>query len=170
MIADLEHELGVTVSRDTRARQAFISDLRGYILNDLANGMRNSYEQDVAPSLARSRKPPKDQDAVHAAMLQNNFFKFYSAIRYNAQEMVWRSVIPGIERSLDEVSRKIKNLGGRARGSLTLNPKLTVPENVADLEIHLMPGGYASSDSPLAGAVYDHGLAVFSAGLMGRNL
>lgn len=170
MIADLEHELGVTVSRDTRARQAFISELRGYILNDLASGMRDSYEQDVAPSLARNHKPPKDQDAVHAAMLQNNFFKFYSAIRYNAQEMVWRSVIPGIERSLEDLSRKIKTLSGKAGGSLTLNPKLLVPENVAGLEIHLMPGGYASSDSPLAGAVYDHGVAVFSAGLMGRNL
>jgi len=170
MKLDLGHELEVPTSRDARARQAFVSQLRGYILNDLANGMRHSYEKEVAPRLSQAGKSPKGEDDVHAAMLENNFFKFYSAIRYNAQEMVWRSVIPDIERNLEDLAHKIKTLSGKSGGSLTLSPGLAIPENVADREIHLMPGGYASGDSPLAGALYDHGLAVFSAGLMGRNL
>jgi SAM-dependent methyltransferase len=53
---------------------------------------------------------------------------------------------------------------------LTLDPGLPIPENVEGLPIHLMPGGYAPSLAPLAGAVYDNGLAVFSAGFMGKNL
>lgn len=170
MSLDLEHGLGVPCDRDTQARRAFISQLRGYILNEMADGMRRSYEDDVAPRLAAAGRVPQGEDDVHAAMLDNGFFKFYSAIRCNAQEMVWRSVLPAIEANLPQLERQIAQFSGTAGGSLTLNPALQIPENVAGLEVHLMPGGYASDDSPRAGAVYDQGLAVFAAGLMGRNL
>jgi hypothetical protein len=84
--------------------------------------------------------------------------------------MVWRSVIPVVEAGLDDLTRKIDALSGKARGSLSLEPNLQMPANMANIDVHLMPGGYAPSNTPAAGAVYDQGLAVFSAGLMGKNL
>src|SRR4029077_17372656 len=171
MALELQHELKVPRDRDTLARQSFISQLRGYILDDMARGMRHAYESEVAPAIEKQYgRPAATQDEVHAAMLRNSYFKFYSAIRYNAQEMVWRSVIPAVEHELPEITRRIEALSRSAGGSLTLDPSVPVPKNVAGLEIHLMPGGYAPSASPLAGAIYDNGCAVFSAGLMGRNL
>jgi ubiquinone/menaquinone biosynthesis C-methylase UbiE len=171
MAFELNHDLKIAIDRDTAARQAFVSQLRGYILNDMAAAMRSAYETDVAPAFEREHgRAPATQDEVHREMRSNMYFKFYSSIRCNAQEMVWRSVIPAVERALPEIEAQIRALSGKAGGSLTLDPALRVPANVAGLEVHLMPGGYAPSKSPMAGAVYDNGLKVFSAGFMGENL
>jgi len=171
MPLELNHRLKLELDRDSAARQDFVSQLRSYILNDMATGMRESFEKTVAPAFEREHgRLPATQDEVHDAMRSNTFFKFYSSVRYNAQEMVWRSVIPCVERALPDIEAKIRALSGSAGGSLTLDPTLEIPSNVADVPVHLMPGGYAPSATPAAGAVYDNGLAVFSAGFMGKNL
>lgn len=171
MSLELRHPLKVTPARDSAARQAFVSALRGYILNDLAGALRSSYETAVAPEFVRQHgRSPQNEDEVHGAMLSDTCFKFYSAIRYNAQEMVWRSVIPDAEGALAEISRKIDACAGNGGGSLALDPALELPRNMARIDVHLMPGGYAPDDTPLAGAIYDQGLAVFAAGMMGHNL
>jgi SAM-dependent methyltransferase len=171
MPVELSHDLKTPHGRDALARQDFISSLRGFILNDMASGMRARFEDAVAPAFARERgRPPQTQDEVHAAMRKDLYFKFYSAVRYNAQEMVWRSVIPSVETALPALTQKIDQLSKAGGGTLTLDPALDMPENVAGLDVHLMPGGYASTESAAAGAVYDNGLAVFSAGFMGPHL
>ena len=171
MPVELSHDLKVNHSRDFQARQDFISSLRGVILNDMAAGMRARYEDDIEPEFRRQHgRAPKTQDEVHAAMRRDLYFKFYSSVRYNAQEMVWRSVIPGVQAALPELVRKVDRLSQAGGGSLTLDPSLTMPENVEGLDVHLMPGGYANDDHPGAGSVYDNGLTVFSAGFMGPEL
>ena len=166
----LSHDLEAHHSRDARARQDFISSLRGYILNDMASAMKERYERQVAPSLTRQLgRAPATEDEVHAAMRQDLYFKFYSAVRYNGQEMVWNSVIPGINASLAAIEEAAARRPAHG-GSLNLDPTLPIPENVADIDVHLMPGGYAGSQSVAPGAVYDNGLAVFSAGFMGAEL
>jgi SAM-dependent methyltransferase len=171
MPVELSHDLKTPHDRDSLARQDFISSLRGFILNDMASGMRARFEDAVAPAFARQEgRPPQTQDDVHAAMRKDLYFKFYSAVRYNAQEMVWRSVIPSVEAALPALTQKIDQLSKAGGGSLTLDPALDMPENVAGLDVHLMPGGYVSTETPAAGAVYDNGLAVFSAGFMGPHL
>lgn len=168
---ELNHELKVDIDRDSAARQSFVSDLRAYLLNDMAAAMRQAYESRVRPEFERRHgRLPATQDEVHDAMRRDPSFKFYSSVRYNAQEMVWRCVTPCVERALGQIETRIRELSGSAGGSLTLDPELPIPENVDGLPIHLMPGGYAPSAAPLAGAVYDNGLAVFSAGFMGKNL
>ena len=171
MTLELHHPLKAHVDRDSAARQGFVSELRSYILNDMASAMRRSYETDVVPAFQRAHgRPPGTEDEVHDAMRSNTYFKFYSSVRYNAQEMVWRAVIPSVEKSLPMIEASIEALSGSAGGSLELDASVEVPENVAGLPVHLMPGGYAASDSARTGAVYDNGLAVFSAGFMGKNL
>jgi SAM-dependent methyltransferase len=171
MPVELSHDLKTPHDRDALARQDFISSLRGFILNDMAAGMRDRFDKAVEPAFVRDTgRRPQTQDEVHAAMRKDVYFKFYSSVRYNAQEMVWRSVIPGVEAAVPELTRTIERLSDACGGSLTLDPALDIPENVAGLDVHLMPGGYANTDNPAAGAVYDNGLAVFSAGFMGPHL
>jgi SAM-dependent methyltransferase len=168
---ELSHELKAAHDRDSLARQDFVSSLRGFILNDMAAGMKARFEDEIEPALTRALgRPPQTQDEVHAAMRKDTYFKFYSSVRYNAQEMVWRAVIPGVEAALPDLSRQIDELSAKGGGALSLNPDLDIPANVAGLDVHLMPGGYANTETPAAGAVYDNGLAVFSAGFMGPNL
>ena len=101
-------------------------------------------------------------------------FKFYSALRYNAQEMVWRSVIPTINREEERLRRSLEKAESlEVGGSLEVDDDLEVPSNVTSFDVHLMPGCYhAESDARdlSAGALYDNGLAVFSFGVMGANL
>jgi ubiquinone/menaquinone biosynthesis C-methylase UbiE len=172
---ELQHGLRLTKTRDEKARQNFVSGLRAYVLNDMANGMRQVYEHEVRPGFERERgRAPADGPEVHGSLLDNEYFRFYSSMRVTAQDLVWQSVLPTLERERDELARKADELERcGAPGSLQLDPDMEVPRYVDAIDVHLMPGNYTGefAENDLAGgALYDNGLAVFSFGLMGRNL
>ena len=175
MADDLLHDLKFDKNRDEAAKQRFVMGLRGFVLNDMANGMRARYESAVRPAIEHETgKAPASGSEVHKAMKSDLYFKFYSSFRYNAQEMVWRSVIPPLERNLDHLKDRARHLDKTsACGSLSLDPELEIPKNVSEIDVHLAPGGYHTErgeDDLSAGALYDNGLHVFSFGLMGENL
>jgi ubiquinone/menaquinone biosynthesis C-methylase UbiE len=170
MLKDLSHDLRVTPSRDERTRQEFVASLRNYILADMAGSMREVYEKRILPEFSRERgRPPADGDEVHDALQEERYFRFYSSIRYNAQEMVFRSVIPVVERNLEDL-----NARAHARpGAAVLDPALTVPNNVSNIDVHLSPGSYHSEyrpDDVSAGAIYDNSINVFAFNQMGRDV
>jgi ubiquinone/menaquinone biosynthesis C-methylase UbiE len=109
-------------------------------------------------------------------MKSDLYFKFYSSVRYNAQEMVWRSVIPAVERNLDgliEQAQELRDDAGKASGSICLNTDVQIPRNVSAVDVHLAPGSYHTEYAPddvAAGAIYDNGLNIFAANMMGANL
>jgi ubiquinone/menaquinone biosynthesis C-methylase UbiE len=167
------HDLAVRPTRDELAAQDFTSSLRGHVLNHMAATMKTRFETSIAPKLAEA---PADGRAVHAAIRPDTYFRFYSALRTGAQEMVWSSVGAAVERDagkLAETARALAADTGRAQGTLTLDPALPVPRSVSAIDVHHMPGSYSaeSGDGDLtAGAIYENGLSVFSFGLMGKNL
>ena len=177
MTRHVHHDLKIAPTRGERARQDFVSSLRLHILNDMAAHMKQRYETRIEPrAVEKSGVAPASSQAVHAAIRDDLYFKFYSGLRVNAQEMVWDSVRSGVERERARLHRSAAGLtdsGDTAKGSLTLDPDLTVPEYVDALDVHLMPGNYhgeAGLGDMSAGAIYDNGLSVFSMGLMGSNL
>jgi len=164
------HDLALGVTPEERAAQDFVSSLRGYVLNDMAANMKRRFETRIAPRLP---EPPKDGQAVHKAMKPDIYFRFYSALRVNAQEMVWDSVRGAVERDRASLNARAEALGGdrgRAEGTLELDPRLDLPRNVTAIDVHLMPGGYHGGSDLAAGSLYENGLSVFSFGLMGANL
>ena len=171
---ELKHDLSLAKTRDEHARMNFVSGLRAYVLNDMATGMRASYDAEVEPAFRRkARRAPKDGPEVHQAIRSNEFFKFYSSLRVTAQDMVWQSVFPPLERQRESLKKKAKALATRRPGKLKLDAQLEVPRSVSALDVHLMPGNYDGeyeSEDLAAGSLYDNGLAVFSFGLMGQNL
>jgi ubiquinone/menaquinone biosynthesis C-methylase UbiE len=172
---ELKHDLKLAKTRDEKARMNFVSGLRSYVLNDMANGMRAVFDAEVEPSFRRARKrKPKDGPEVHDAIRPNEYFRFYSSLRVTAQDMVWQSVFPPLDRQRDELKQKAQSLGrSRKLGSLSLKPGFEVPRTVSAIDVHLMAGNYDGEydrDDLAAGALYDNGLAVFSFGLMGQNL
>jgi ubiquinone/menaquinone biosynthesis C-methylase UbiE len=172
---ELKHELRLQKTRDEKARQNFVSGIRAYVLNDMANNMRAAYDQDVEPAFRRkAKRAPKDGAEVHRAIRSHDYFQFYSSLRVTAQDMVWQSVFPPLERQRDALKEKARQLARNPHaGSLTLDPTVAVPRSVSAIDVHLMPGNYDGeydNDDLAAGALYDNGLAVFSFGLMGQNL
>jgi ubiquinone/menaquinone biosynthesis C-methylase UbiE len=177
MTENVDHDLKVDYSRDEMARQHFVSGLRTYVLNNLSGGMRTVYNKKVEPAFKkRNKRAPKTAPEIHKALKDETIFKFYSSMRCNTQEMVWRSVIPGIERQAEELSAKTKVLAQstqKANGTLTLDPKLSIPRYTAELDVHLMPGNYHEEHMPddvSQGAIYDNGLSVFAMGFLGPRM
>jgi SAM-dependent methyltransferase len=136
----------------------------------MAATMRANYEQRVLPAFERAQgRAPKDGDEVHDAMQDERYFRFYSSIRYNAQEMVFRSVIPVVDRNLEELGARVRQQPGR----VVVNPDLKVPNNVTNIDVHLSPGSYHSEYQPddvAPGAIYDNSIYVFAFNQMGRNI
>lgn len=168
----VNHDLKLSLTRDEQSAQNFVSALRGYVLNDMAQSLKNRWEQKVAPSLAT---PATTTEAVHDALRGDLYFQFYSATRVAAQEMVWASVHDPLVRAKPTLEKTAQALAAKSgiQGTAELDPALSVPENVSAVDVHLMPGNYhaASSNTDIsAGALYDNGLSVFSFGLMGETL
>ena len=154
-------------SQDELARQRFISSLRKHVMVTMPPAMRS--DEHAAEAFARSEgHKPSDGREVRKAMKERPIYKAWSAMRYNAQEMVWASVQDQVERHLDDLNADAKQQHEKGLGSLDLNPDLPLPREITSLDIHLMPGcwheEYADDDTA-QGAVYELGSAVFGGGL-----
>lgn len=158
-------------THDETARQGYVSMLRKHIMADMAKDMRTSFDQSVQPGFKKAHgRAPKDGREVRRAMLTDPHFRFYSSLRYNAQELTWLSVQDSIERALPQLSETAA-VAARERpagGTLRLNPNVEIPRAVSALDIHLMPGCYHTEfmDNDVAVAsMYSQGTRVFGAGL-----
>jgi SAM-dependent methyltransferase len=171
MAVELKHAMAPEATPDDVARGRFVSAVRGLILNDLAADMRDAFDRRAAPAFrkANGHEPASSRDA-HLAMRGDPAFNIYSAMRVQAQKMVWSSVGESVERDRNRLAKAARSVADQP-GTLTLDPALAIPRNVHAVDVHLMPGSYTrGADSLEAGAIYDRGLAVFSMGLMGANL
>lgn len=171
MTVELQHPMKPDATPEEVARGRFTSGIRSLILNDLAADMKSAYDRRAAPAFRKEHgRDPETSREAHQALRGDPAFNIYSAMRVQAQKMVWASVADSVERESDRLAAEAERAAGAA-GSLTLNPDLDVPRNVHAIDVHLMPGSYTRGEDSLeAGAVYDRGLAVFSMGLMGTNL
>lgn len=168
----LTHDLALPRTLDESARHDFVAALRGFILHDMAADMREVYEHDVKPAAARAGHEPRTSSEVHQAMRGQDAFRFYSAMRVNAQEMVWDSVRDQVLRQRDKLNAAVGRAGAEAADLLHLKPGFEVPRSVSALDVHLMPGNYHSEygpDDATQGALYDNGGAVFFMGLLGED-
>ena len=171
MTPELQHAMKPQSTADELARGRFVSGIRSLILNDLAGDLRRAYDNRAEPAYRRAQgRAPASSREAHQALRGDPAFNIYSAMRVQAQKMVWASVADGVEREGERLAAEAARVGN-APGTLTLDPALAVPRNVSAIDVHLMPGSYTRGGDGLeAGAVYDRGLAVFSMGLMGANL
>jgi len=107
MIRELAHDLRLDSTKDERSRQGFVSALRAHVLGPMADSMKASYEANQLPRFqADFGRDPQTEREVHDLMQDDVSFRYYSAVRNNAQEMVHRSVMPMIERHLDALNER----------------------------------------------------------------
>lgn len=141
----------VQPTRDEAARMRAVNSIHIHALLELRFQCREPYEKHAKPNfIERYGYEPKTGDDVATAMEDNHFFKFYSSIRYNAQEMVNRARQPAVERALPDLieTAKLAAQTNAAGGSLRLDPNFQVPEYMTDLDVHLAPGGYHTEYLP----------------------
>lgn len=171
MTPTLKHDMAPSPDAEAAARGRFVSGIRSFILNDLAADMKTAYDKRAAPAWKRAHGDvPATSGEAHKALRGDPAFNIYSAMRVQAQRMVWQSVGRGVARDMESLLAAEKRTADRP-GGYAIDPDFEVPRNVDAIDVHLMPGSYtAGADGLDAGAMYDRGLAVFSMGLMGDNL
>lgn len=171
-IPDIESLVRPTL--DERGRQRFCSALRRFAIQDMPERLRADFEMRVKPAAEAGGARFDDARAIDAAMAGQASYRFYSTLRYNAQEMCFLSVQEPVERALPEmvaVARDavVRNPGG---GSLRLDPGLAIPRYVTALDVHLTPGCFHSEwidDDVAQGAVVNFGSRVFTANMNHRS-
>lgn len=164
-LADIDSLLAPT--HDEYARQRAVAVIHSHAMLNLRFDVREVYERKMKPKLARDLgREPEGRD-IAGAIKDDDFYRFYSAIRYNAQEMGPLARQPAVERALPgmiEVARE----AARARpagGTLRLNPDLPIPRYVSELDVHLAPGCYHSeyaADDVAQGVLLGRGLSTNS--------
>jgi SAM-dependent methyltransferase len=157
----------VRPTHDERARQGFVSMLRKHAIIDMRKALAADYAENFEPQLRERVCAPGDWREIEQAMQGAPSYRFYSSIRYNAQEMCYLSAQPAVERALPAMNALAADLARRnpSGGSLRLNPALEVPRYVSALDVHLAPGWTHREHAPddvAQGAVVAWGGKVFT--------
>jgi len=154
-------------THDERARQQFVAGLRKHAIIDMREDMTRDYAERVEPALVARGTAPADWRDIERAMEKQPSYRFYSTVRYHAQEMCYLSVQPTIERALPamiDTSRALAATNPHG-GSLRLTPNFEVPRYVTALDVHLIPGCFHSehtADDVAQGAVTAFGGKIFT--------
>jgi SAM-dependent methyltransferase len=136
---------------DERSRQGFVSALRDHAKTHMRGVLRSYYEEVTEPEYRVAHgHAPQDGEVVEQLTRDLPYYRFYSSLRYNAQEMMYLSTIPAIERRLPEMVALASEIAERspAGGSLRIDPDFEVPGYVADIDVHLVPGSFHAEYGP----------------------
>ncbi len=162
-------------THDEFARMRLVSMLRKHVILDMREDMRRDFYEHVKPqTAAKTGTSPETWREIEKSMEPQPSYRFYSSMRYNAQEMSFNSVQDTVERALPEMisAGQFANAHNPAGGSLTVDPNFEVPKYVTTQDVHLIPGCFHSewtSDDVAQGAVTEWGGKVFSGALPHRK-
>lgn len=169
-VRDLQHALLPETSAEQRSRQEAVVGLRRLLNTQVRPRNVDAFATEAQPAFVEAHgRAPQSPEEVRRAFLMSPSYRRWSATNRAAQEMIWISVGEPIYRDLDrmrEATRSLMNAPDR-KGSLNLDPAYDPSTEVAAVDIHLQPGGYAmdrGDDDVVAGALYECGGNVFSFG------
>ncbi|GMG86295.1 class I SAM-dependent methyltransferase [Biformimicrobium ophioploci] len=151
---------------DEVARFNFLTNLNTHLATQVLPGVRKAYDQRVE-ALGEA---PSNRRAVGTILKQEPVYQYWSALRRNTMEMRQQNGRGMVLRQLPELIEKAQSLN-EGSTQLQLDPAVKVPRYVSAVDIHCMPGGYHTelcADDISAGANYDCGIFVTTAGMLGR--
>jgi ubiquinone/menaquinone biosynthesis C-methylase UbiE len=166
----MRHAILPETTADEFSRQEFVKRLKFHLASKVAPGNRSVYESRALPKFrAENGREPQDHLEVRRLMDSEPYFRFWSALQRNSQEMMWKSAQIPTQRQLPQLLKTAAERSGKL-GTLTLNPELPIPRYHRAVDIHCMPGGYHTEftrDDLANGAVYDAAVHIYAMGRMG---
>jgi 2-polyprenyl-3-methyl-5-hydroxy-6-metoxy-1,4-benzoquinol methylase len=170
MNQQFKHAMLPVTTHDELARQNFVQSLKAHILSQISPGNKVIYEKVAKPQFEQEHQhPPNNRHEIRQAMLNQPYYRWWSALQRIQQEMMWESVTSSVEHQLPKLIERAQNQGSKL-GSLTLDPNFKIPAYQTAVDIHCMPGGYHSEfveDDVTVAAVYDRGTYVYGRGWLG---
>lgn len=167
------HAMLPKATHDESSRQEFAKSLKQFIQEGLLPGLSPVFKQRAAVKFARDRgRPPLERQDIRSAMRVDTYFQVYASTSRISQELMWASVTDSIERELPELIDRAAALSGTSRAQLRIPQQFDVPRYISALDIHCMPGGYATEVTPKdvsVAALYDRGAYLYGLGYAGPN-
>lgn len=158
-------------THDEAARQEFTKSFKSFIQQKLLPGLTPVYHGRVAHAFEREHgRPPADRRDIRSAMVEDVYFQHYAAANRIAQELLWDATADSVERELPQLIAKARAFSKATPAELDVPENFETPRYVTALDIHCMPGGYASevaTDDVAAGVLYDRGVYLYAMGYMG---
>jgi ubiquinone/menaquinone biosynthesis C-methylase UbiE len=168
-----QHAALPRANHDEHARQEFTKSLKQFVQQGLLPGLGPVFQNRAARAFEKQHgKAPADRWDIRKAMVPDIYFQHYAATNRIAQELVWESVLGSIERQLPELEAATSALSADSAAALESDPAFPVPRYISAIDIHCMPGGYASEADAadiVAGALYDRGVYLYAMGYMGPD-
>lgn len=162
------HSMLSPQTHDDKALQKFVYALKRHIRFKVKPGNRTLYQTKVKPDFRKKHgRPPETVGEIRDEMNNEPQYQFFSAMNRQAQELMWDSLVEPIYRNRDSLSRTYERLikDPEVKGSVTLDPDLVIPSGIANVDIHLQPGGFAADYGDtdlLAGALHEAGTNLYS--------
>jgi SAM-dependent methyltransferase len=165
-VRDLQHEMLPRLNEEERSRQRMVVALRRAINGRLRPRNIAHYEGEGSAAFAQAHgRTPQSPADIREAFFASPRYRMWSAMNRASQEMIWVAVGSPLLRDADRIeaaSRTVEPLG-----SLSLDARFAPPSEIADIDIHLQPGGYAldrGDGDLLAGALYENGGNIYAFG------
>lgn len=169
----VDHAVLPKATHDEAARQEFAKSFKQFIQSSMLPGLGPVFGTRASIKFEKEEgRPPADRRDIRAAMIGDLYFQHYASSNRIAQELLWESVSGSIERQLPEILKRAKQLSSSTKAKLDIPKGFVPPRYVTALDIHCMPGGYASEVTPddiTAGALYDRGVYLYAMGYMGPH-
>ena len=163
------HALTPEVNHDELARFNFLTNLNVHLGQRVSPGNRTAYEKRVKPAFKKEKgREPQTRQDLRKAMRKDPYYQFWAALRRNTMEQRQQSGRHVVLRQLSNLIQKAKSFND-GKKTLRLRSGLRVPQYLAQVDNHCMPGSYyteIAQDDILAGANYEAGLFITTAGSM----
>jgi len=132
-------------TQDEYLRTRYIAKLHNHLMMNVRFSLRDVYEDKIKPEIeAEKGEVPQSGHAISKAIEDILYYRTYSSLRYNAQEMLAQSKQPAVERNLPKMIEAVREISKvkPAGGTLRIDPNFQIPTYIDALDVHLTPGGY----------------------------
>lgn len=169
-VRNVRHAMLPRLTPEERSRQRNVVALRWLLNSRVRPRNEELYRTQGLPVFEASHdRAPQTAVEVEEALNESAGYRLWSAMNRSAQEMIWIAAGEPVLREATWLEDEAERLAGRPdkRGALHLDPSFEPPQEVAAIDIHLQPGGYALNRSPrdiVAGALYENGGNIYSFG------
>ena len=169
-VRNVPHTMLPRLTAEERSRQRNVVALRWLLNSRVRPRNEDLYERQGLPVFrTRHGRDPQTAAEVEQALNDSPGYRLWSAMNRSAQEMIWIAAGEPVLREAARLEDEAERLAGRPDklGALHLDPSFEPPQEVAAVDIHLQPGGYALNRSPrdvAAGALYENGGNIYSFG------
>ena len=169
-VRDIQHALLPALTPEECSRQRTVVALRRLLNESVRPRNETLYEKEGLPAfVARHGYTPQNAAEVNEALFDSPGYRLWSAMNRSAQELIWMAAGEPVLRSVEWLESSAERLmnSPHRRGALHLNPSFEPPAEIAAVDIHLQPGGYAldrGARDIVAGALYESGGNVYSFG------